>query len=253
MNSWLVIILLITAIIVGGIIVHLLSNSKNKLFIKLLLAFSGGLLLAISFLHFIPEIYQKHGEKIGIYLLVGFLVQLVLEYFSKGIEHGHVHYTSNRVPIMLMISLSVHAIIEGIPLAHQMGQTVIDAGEHLNHSHSHGAMGHSTNGLLYGILFHKIPVAIALMTLFVGSGFSKLKSWLLLFVFAIMSPIGFLIGTYGITIDNPFYLDVMLAIVVGMFLHVSTTIIFETSEGHKFNVVKLTSILVGVATAFLIH
>ena len=32
-----------------------------------------------------------------------------------------------------------------------------------------------------------------------------------------------------------FDFNIILAIVVGMFLHISTTIIFETSENHKFN------------------
>ena len=43
---------------------------------------------------------------------------------------------------------------------------------------------------------------------------------------------------------------VILAIVVGIFLHISTTIIFETSENHKFNLLKLVSILVGCSFAF---
>ena len=37
-----------------------------------------------------------------------------------------------------------------------------------------------------------------------------------------------------------------LALVVGMFLHISTTIIFETNENHRFNLAKLTAILLGV-------
>lgn len=253
MASWLVIVLLVSSILLGGLIVQFLSSTKNQLFIKLLLAFSGGLLLAIAFLHFIPEIYHKHGEHIGVYVLIGFLIQLVLEYGSKGIEHGHIHVTGKKVPILLMISLSVHAIIEGIPLANQleMSQAIVDTSvEHIGHNHAHN---HTSGGLLYGILFHKVPVAIALMTLLVGSGYSKIKSWVILGVFALMSPIGLLIGQYGLEIENKYFVDMMLAIVVGMFLHVSTTIIFETSEGHKFNFVKLASILLGVALAFLIH
>jgi hypothetical protein len=39
---------------------------------------------------------------------------------------------------------------------------------------------------------------------------------------------------------------------VGMFLHISTTIIFETSENHKFNLAKLTAILLGVGLSFCI-
>ena len=44
--------------------------------------------------------------------------------------------------------------------------------------------------------------------------------------------------------------SIILAIVVGIFLHLSTTIIFETSENHKVNLIKLLSILSGFALAF---
>jgi hypothetical protein len=47
-------------------------------------------------------------------------------------------------------------------------------------------------------------------------------------------------------------MNVLLAIVVGMFLHISTTIIFEASENHRFNLMKLVSIIVGVALAVVI-
>jgi uncharacterized membrane protein YdcZ (DUF606 family) len=48
-------------------------------------------------------------------------------------------------------------------------------------------------------------------------------------------------------------MDILLAIVVGMFLHISTTIIFEASENHRFNLAKLASIFVGVTLALLIQ
>ena len=49
--------------------------------------------------------------------------------------------------------------------------------------------------------------------------------------------------------DNVMNVNMILAVVVGMFLHISTTIIFETTENHKFNLLKLVSILVGVTLA----
>ena len=49
------------------------------------------------------------------------------------------------------------------------------------------------------------------------------------------------------------FMNILLAIVVGMFLHISTTIIFETNENHRFNLAKLTAILLGVGlSVFLI-
>jgi zinc transporter ZupT len=243
MSILLQIFLLIAAVITGGAIVDLLSAFNQKKIIKILLAFSGGFLLAIAFVHFLPELYHEHSEKIGIYVLIGFLVQLFLEYFSGGIEHGHVHHhVKHKFPWALFISLSVHSIIEGVPLT-------LPA-EMSSHGHQHDSGGVS---LLMGILFHQVPVAIALMTLLKQTAFSKLKSWLILLTFGLMTPLGLIIGY--LTQDNleGLNMNFLLAIVVGMFLHISTTIIFETSENHKFNLMKLTSILVGVLLALFIH
>ena len=206
-----------------------------------MLAFSGGFLLSIAFTHFLPELYDSGKEYIGLFILAGFLVQLILEFFSGGIEHGHIHVHHNqKMPIALLISLSIHSFIEGIPLG----------AENLM---SHAGHHHDENGLLLGIIFHQFPVAIALMTLFLKSNMEKMKAWFLLLIFSLMTPAGVVFGylnfSNGAAIDFSF----IMAIVVGMFLHISTTIIFETSENHKFNLIKLSAIIIGVSMALLIH
>jgi zinc transporter ZupT len=232
------IILLILSVVVGGGIVSLMDTLKQKKLIKIMLSFSGGFLLAMAFVHFLPELYESSDSvRIGMFVLVGFLVQLFLEYFSGGIEHGHIHVHHNhKFPWALFISLSVHSFIEGIPLA---------GGEIHHHAQTHL----SGESLLLGILFHQTPVAIALMTLLKASGISSLKSWVYLMAFGIMTPLGLVFGSlFNVQTDNQ-YMSYLLAAVVGMFLHISTTIIFESSENHKFNFVKLLSIIIGVVLA----
>lgn len=244
MSLGLVIISLLVSVFIGGLTVSYLKKSKNDYLIKLLLAFSGGFLLSIAFIHFIPELYSESSLNIGLFILIGFLIQLILEFFSGGIEHGHVHaHAGAKVPIGLIIALSIHSLIEGIPLGGLLSGTEISS------MHQH----HGDDSLLLGILFHRIPVAIALMTLLHNSGLKATKTWLILGIFAFMAPIGVLIGINSSSLLSAIDLDIVLAIVVGMFLHISTTIIFETSENHKFNFVKLLLIISGFALAFLIH
>lgn len=244
MKLTLVLTLLVLSVVLGGFIVSWMQRAKNDQLIKLLLAFSGGFLLSIAFIHFLPELYEESEVNIGLYILIGFLVQLLLEFFSGGIEHGHVHIHKNAsIPIGLVAALSIHSFIEGIPLGSQI------AGNQIATSHAHG----DDNSLLLGILFHRLPVAIALMTLLTSSNASKVKIWLTLLFFAVMAPIGVLLGMYSGQFIHDFDLNIVLAIVVGMFLHISTTIIFETSENHKFNFVKLLTIVIGCLLAFLIH
>jgi zinc transporter ZupT len=241
MNIALVFIGLIASVLIGGLVVTYLKATNKSQFIKLALAFSGGFLLAIIFQHLIPDIYADGKAKMGIFILLGFLVQLVLEYFSGGIEHGHVHvHKGQPLPWVLFISLSVHSIIEGIPLGNEYMGIMRD------HEHGHGS-------LFWGIIFHQVPVAIALMTLLMNTKLSQIQSWGVLVLFAIMTPIGVLIGFNVSPAQIGLDVHVILAIVVGMFLHISTTIIFETTENHKFNLMKLTSILVGCSLAMLMY
>jgi zinc transporter ZupT len=236
--------LLLFAVVLGGLIVVFLEKKNQRSLIKLSLAFSGGFLLAIAFTHFIPELYHENNTSIGIWVLVGFLVQLFLEYFSGGIEHGHVHHhEGHKVPIGLLISLSIHSFIEGIPLA-----SIESAHQHQHHH----LIGDHNDSLLLGIVLHQLPVAIALMTLLRMSLKKKSHTWLILLGFALMTPGGMFLG-YFLEIKSTFeYMDIILAIVVGMFLHISTTIIFETNENHRFNLAKLSAILLGVGVSFFL-
>lgn len=232
---------LLVSVIIGGLIVQVLEKKNKNKFIKLSLAFSGGFLLSIAFTHFLPELYEEAHTAIGIWVLVGFLVQLFLEYFSGGIEHGHIHAHANKkIPVMMLLSLSIHSFIEGIPLA----ETTFSGS-----SHQH-LVGNHNQSLLVGIILHQLPVAIALMTLLKKSLLSNRTSWILLMLFGIMTPLGYLVGNFFDMAAHAESMHVLLAIVVGMFLHISTTIIFETNENHRFNLAKLTAILLGVALTF---
>ncbi len=246
MQLFLYIILLVGSVILGGILVTFLEKTKNQRLIKLLLAFSGGFLLSIAFTHFIPELYESSDLSIGVFILVGFLIQLALEFFSGGIEHGHIHASkSPKIPWGVIIALCAHSFIEGIPLGAQQHGVEIATSHHHEHD--------GDLSLLLGILLHRLPVAVALMTLLTTSGIKKVTSWMILIVFALMAPAGMFVGTMHLPHVDGFDIDALLAIVVGMLLHISTTIIVETSENHKFNFLKLVTILGGTALAFLIH
>ena len=241
MSFSLIILGLISSVLFGGLIVSFFNATNNSQMIKFSLAFSGGFLLAIIFEHLLPDIYHDGAHDLGLYILFGFLIQLILEYFSGGIEHGHIHvHKGQSLPWALFISLSIHSVIEGLPLGNQY------AGIQVAHQHVH-------ESLFWGIIFHQIPVSIALMTLLMNTKLSKLSTWVFLFLFASMTPLGALLGLKFTPEQFGLDLHIILAIVVGMFLHISTTIIFETSENHKFNLLKLTSILVGCGLAMLLY
>ncbi len=246
MEDLIVYVSLILSVMCGGLLVVFAGPTGGRT-LKLLLAFSGAFLLSVSFLHLIPEVYGSGTTHIGLFILIGFLFQLLLEFFSDGIEHGHVHvhhHRERRFPIVLMISLCIHAFVEGIPLEREI--------HHIHHeTHDHG-----NHSLLLGVVFHNIPVSIALVSMFIQSGMKRSTSILWLSVFAIMGPLGtFSAHVFGEDLSSLMhgFFDRILALVVGMFLHISTTILFESSEGHRFNLFKFLSILAGAGVAIITH
>lgn len=206
--------------------------------IKLLLAFSGAFLLSVTVLHMLPELYERGGHGIGPWVLGGFMLQVVLEFFSRGIEHGHVHLPSHEghdhghaLPLATLLSLCLHSFTEGLPFADpRVGG---DA------------------PFVAGVLMHKMPMAIALATVLQRSGLGAGRSWAILAVFAAAAPAGILCGhLFGERIGLHF-LDRALALAIGMLLHISTTIIFEATPDHRFNAKRFATVLLGAALAFL--
>ncbi|WP_439131836.1 ZIP family metal transporter [Polaribacter sp.] len=220
-------ILLIIAVLLGALIVLFIKPSKKL--VRLLLAFSGAYLLSVTILHLLPEVYSDNTDTktIGVFILIGIILQSVLESFSKGAEHGHIHLHSDgkQFPTLLFISLCIHAFSEGLPIHH--------AGDNL----------------LWAIVVHKIPIAIVLTTFLLQPKFDKKIVFVFLVIFALMSPLGVLLGDKIVFFTT--YASEITALIIGVFLHISTIILFESTENHKFNLQKFTAILLGVILTLL--
>jgi zinc and cadmium transporter len=232
MQAW-KIILLFSAAFFGGISVFLFRGDNHKM-LKLVLSFSGAYLFCITVLHLIPDAYHENDSYVGVFILIGFLFQIVLEQFSDGIEHGHMHKPESNhyvFPLGIIVSLCIHAFLEGMPLA----------------------QGYQ-NQLVYGIALHHIPAAFALGTVFLANKQSRNSTIFFIFLFAIMAPAGYYFS-YALSsggIGNlQHYFNRIMGVVIGIFLHISTTILFESSDGHKFNVRKMVAVLLGVGFALV--
>ncbi|MGM0635948.1 MAG: ZIP family metal transporter [Bacteroidota bacterium] len=217
----------ILAVILGFGVAFFIKYSASAL--NLLLAFSGAFLLSITVLEFLPAVYEQKIDRIGIFILGGILLQIILEYLSGGAEHGHLHTEKEQsvFPYVLFISLSIHSFLEGFPIVH-------------NHH------------LLVAIVVHKIPIAVIITSFLFKTNLSHLKIGLFLILFALMTPLGSFVAENTSLIHNyAVYID---ALVIGIFLHISTTILFESSKNHKFNTSKFIVILLGIVLAmFLGH
>lgn len=207
-----------------GYLIALLLKPRAKQNLKLLLAFSGSFLLSLTVIHLLPDVYESNDKSVGVFIMCGILIQIILEFFSKGAEHGHVHGHDKltRMPWLLFISLCIHAFLEGFPVERH-------------------------NDLAYGIAVHHLPIAIILTTFFMNAQLNKIALFIFMVTFAIMTPLGTLVSD-SFPILNEYY-NQITAVVIGILFHISSTIIFESSEGHKFNVAKVSMIILGIVLA----
>ena len=215
----------IFAVFIGSLLIYL-WRPKDLRSIKLLLAFSGAFLLGTTITSLIPSIFTYGNEDISYWILAGIIIQIMLEQLSKGAEHGHIHTSEKRIPLTLVTGLYLHALIEGFPI-------------------------HRHNDLLWAIIIHKLPIAMLLTLAIWQTKFKFSKKVIILIGFAIMTPLGSYLNFYT-PILQPYSLHIT-ALVVGVLLHISTTILFESSENHNFNISKLLVIVIGLGLSILKH
>lgn len=236
------IILFISAIL-GGLAIY--AFDSNKINIKNLLIFAGSYLFSITVIHILPELFHTNTEgfHIGIMILAGFFIQYILEYFTFGVEHGHIHHQykeklhSRFSGYSLIIILCLHAFLEGTLLSYPK-----ISGEN-----------HHVGSLLFGIILHKIPVALALMSILTYQFENNKIKFVLLFFFAISSPLGLISGNYIETIGfmNIKGIILLFAFVAGNFLHISTATFIEFGPEHNWNTKKLLISISGAIVAIL--
>jgi zinc and cadmium transporter len=248
MNVTVFLVLFLPVLICGSSVFFIRANDR---LLKLITALSGAYLLSISFLDIVPEIYSEHAfAEVGVFILLGFFIQLLLDFITKGVEHGHQHHDCNEhhpnehhsrphiAVLPVMIGLFIHSFLEGMPLADSMNDP------------------HLRNTLLTGIVIHNIPISIVLMSLLMTDNKKNyIRPMAMLLIFAFAGPMGVVTShLIGISISENahMYFSIIMALVVGIFLHISTTILFEADANHKFNWMKFTVIILGALAAYFV-
>ncbi len=223
-------ITLFTVGILSGSLIFFQKGLKK--YISALLSFSAAYLLSVSCLHLLPHLFEGASHDLGVYLLIGFFLQLVLDYFSGGIEHGHTHVNRKQIgqfPLLVFLSLCLHAFLEAFPLSHLSEQE-----------------GWS---YLSGLSLHKAPIAFILASLLFAYRLPKIIIFIGILFFSLMAPMGVYFGSF--ISENSEIFKQLMAISVGIILHLSTTILFENNEEHIIQWKKLFPMLGGALLALL--
>ena len=224
-----IVALLILSVLVGVFLGKFFGNREK--FAKNLLIVSAGFLITICLNEVFPQVYAKEHSNIGLWVIGGVVLQMLLENLTKGFEHGHFHHHTegkNILPVALMIGMFIHAFLEGIPLANET---------------------EVLSPYLTGILVHNLPISFILGAFLVKNRKFSASARLIISLFALASPLGVILGKYF----NPNWQIYFLAVVGGIFLHISSVIIFESSKNHNVDWRKIGLVMLGVLLAMTGH
>lgn len=215
--------------VLAGVVLGKFFGSKQA-FAKYLLILSAGFLITICLNEVFPQVYHSENHNIGVWVIGGVILQMLLENLTKGFEHGHFHHHTDDaiLPVALIVGMFIHAFIEGIPLANET---------------------EVFSPYLQGIIFHNLPISFVLGAFLFRNKKLSAFSWLIILLFAIASPLGILLGQY----INPDLQPYFLAVVGGIFLHISSVIIFESNKNHNTDWTKIGLVILGVLLAMAGH
>ena len=231
--------LLFCATLASGLLTFALPQTYTPL-LNYILIFGGSYFFGITLIHMIPELFQHNPDHInlGLWLFLGFSLQLLLDLLGGSIAHGHVQghsisgekkpaTTRQRSSLTLLLCLFFHASLEG----------------------ALWTAGHTT--LLLGIILHKIPIAFTLASVLLHRQYKRSSIFIILVIFSALTPLSFLLQDY---LTNTGFLssDIALklhAMAIGGVFHIATTILLETDPHHQLNKAKWIFSLLGAALA----
>ena len=218
--------IIIVAWIGGAIPVYF---RKNSFIIHLFISFGAGVLLGASLLHMIPDAAEYIGARLGLPILLGFLLLYIFEKFimthpcpSEGCEF-------HTVGISAFVGLSVHSLVTGLALGAgifvpQLGFIVFLA-----------------------VVLHKLPASLSLSSLLVKEHYSNKSIMLIILFFSLMVPIGAFITFFILQRTSHTAIGYLVAFSAGTFLHVAADdLIPEVHRHFAHRYARLAAFLAGL-------
>jgi zinc transporter ZupT len=203
---------------------------------RLVISFCAGILLGAVFFHVLPEISTVLGRQLGYSVMFGFLLIFILEKFIMvhPCEEGECNY--HKVGISAYVGIGFHSILDGI---------AIGAGTMMNLSFI----------IILAVTIHKFPAALALSSLLVkGKEYTKKKVLLSMFIFALATPVGALVGVFVFQGVDDYVVATALGISAGTFLIISIGDLLPTVyEEHEKGYKNLVSLCLGTLVMILSH
>ena len=212
---YIILIISVLGPIIGSLIGVLKKPSMH--FMYVMLAFAGGVMLAISFLELIPESIKFSSIWIaGIGLIIGSIFMYCLD---KLIPHIHPELGTQeqgkklkKTSVYLILGIFLHNIPEGMAIA---SGTVIQ--------------GSAMLIIALAIAIHNIPEGICTSAPYYAHSKKRMKSFLISSSTAIPILIGFFIGNFIFTNISLQLMGLIIAATAGLMIYISSDELIPTS------------------------
>lgn len=214
----------------------LTKGQTHRDFINRILAFSSGIMIAVSFLHLMPEGYSLNAQMASWSFLLTIFFLFSIENFtvmnscSKFLENCHIH----SFGFFAFFAISIHSMIDGLNI-------------------SVGFSVNSTVGFnsISAVMMHKFADGITLSSLLKHAGFSDRKNIIYVTFMGLATVLGATVSSYFISFAYA-YMPALFGISAGSFIYIAATEIIPYLHRER----RLSSpllLLLGYFFVFMTH
>ena len=223
-------LLILTLISATGLLLYTFKR-VNTTALNLLIALGAGSMLAVSLVHIFPEslgqtelaVYAFLGGFITIYLVEELLTKHKHDHSHGDHAHEDPHEHYDHVAVVTFIAIFAHTLLDGVGIRAGMGLSKT-----------------AWYAILFGVAIHQIPVSLSLAALMRESKLTKNIQILLVALFALAAPLGYLLSDIVLTNVSDITVGLAAAFAWGSLLYIATTdilpVIHSTSKNKYLSV-----------------
>ncbi len=204
-----------------GIWVVIFNEALGKRYESFFMTFAAGVILAVSFLHLMPEALELN-EKAIFYVFLGFLSFYMLEsyfFIHSGPEFQHIeHFNHTRISVIAKVAfwgLLVHSLLDGITIG--IGFEV-----------------DKTLGIFtaLSIILHELPEGIATFSILILSH-DRRRALHKSYIVALATPLGAVFSLLFIKSITEDVVGLLLSLVAGSFIYVAASDLIPATHTEK--------------------
>jgi zinc and cadmium transporter len=235
-------VILVSLVSLIGIITISVSEERLRSALFVLVSLAAGAMFGDTFIHLLPESFQKSGETLvpSICVLAGILAFFVLEKFLLW-RHQHTVAASNRIDPLGYLNLvadGVHNLIDGMMIGASYLVSL--------------PIGIATT---LAVVFHEIPQEIGDFGILLHAGFTKRRALFFNFLSATLALLGTAVALLvGSSLES--FSAVMLPFTAGGFIYIAgSDLLPELQKELKAakSLVQLAAMIAGIGLMLILR